>query len=476
MFFKKISVWVLFSLILTPYVVADSVRISQIDSTNLLLNQEVKLYLSVIDKKGDAIENLSKENFQVMESANGKNYIKSGGVTQFQVGSNYETGVNFLLLVDNSESMYWTMEGKKTANVSLRRITKAKKAMKAFLKSIANPNDTVGLAVYNTYYRLLSKPVEGTAHVEEFLEKIERPTRDAIYTEIYGGLTIAVDEFQKLKGRKAIIILSDGVNNPGFRHTKQINPQFGLKNVPFQKPLEELQREGISLYVINFGPKGEKKDRNLVKIARQSGGVTFNAHSQKELRKIYLRIMDQILKEYVISYRATMDPAEKKYVQVKYTNNKKRQTASRIYFASSVFGNPAKSINFLAFLAFILACLLLWLISKLKFEKQHGQPTIEVMNSGPGSPSTKILTLSNEQTIIGSAPESHMTIAGMPEIENQHATIIYDEKKDQYQLVGETKMLVNNQVVTTKILESGDLINLNGMTMVFDEGSEKNES
>jgi hypothetical protein len=186
--------------------------------------------------------------------------------------------------------------------------------------------------------------------------------------------------------------------------------------------------------------------------------------------------MDQILKEYVISYRATMDPAEKKFVRIKYTNNKKQRTASRVYFASSVFGTPSKSINMFVFLAFIIACLLLWLISKLKFEKQHAQPTVEVINSGAGSPSTKILTLDNEQTIIGSAPESDMTIAGIPEIENQHATIIYDEKKDQYQLVGETKLIVNNQVVTTKILESGDLINLNGMTMVFDEGSEKNES
>ncbi len=259
MFFKKISVWVLFTLILTPYAVADSVRISQIDSANLLLNQEVKLYLSVIDKNGDAIENLSRENFQVMESANGKNYIKSGGVTQFQVGSNYETGVNFLLLVDNSESMYWTMSGKKTANVSLRRITHAKKAMKAFLKSIANPNDKVGLAVYNTYYRLLSKPTEGTAHVEEFLEKIERPTGDAIYTEIYGGLAIAVDEFQKLKGRKAIIILSDGVNNPGFRHTKQINPQFGQKMYPSKNRLRNFSGRGFHCMSSILGLRAKRK-------------------------------------------------------------------------------------------------------------------------------------------------------------------------------------------------------------------------
>lgn len=465
----------LFILIVTPCAIADSIRISQIDSANLLLNQEVKLYISVIDPQGDAIENLEKDHFLIMESANGRKYTKSAKVNRFQVGSNYETGVNFLLLIDNSESMYWTLEGKKTDNSSQRRITHAKKAINAFLKSISNPNDKVGLAVYNTNYRLLSEPIEGTAHMERLLDKVERPTGNDIYSEIYGGLTLAVDEFQKLKGRKAIIILSDGVNNPGYPHSNQINPQFGQKDVPFQKPLEELQREGISLYVVNFGPKNEKKDRNLIKIAQQSGGVTFDAHDQDELQTVYLKIMDQILKEYVISYRATMDPAEKKYVQVRYINNNQQAAATRIYFSSSLFGNPARTLNGLIFFAFVLACLLLWVISRLKFERQHAQPTIEVMDSGPGSPSTKILTLDNEQTIIGSAPDSHMTIAGIPEIESHHATIIYDEKKDQYKLVGESKLMVNNQFVTTKILESGDLINLNGITVVFDEGSEKNK-
>ncbi|NQU65935.1 MAG: VWA domain-containing protein [SAR324 cluster bacterium] len=475
MFFKKISVWVLITFFIIPCVSADSIRISQIDSVKLFLNQEVKLYLSVIDNQGDTIKNLNKDNFRIMESVNGEKYFDSDGITGFQVGANYETGVNFLLLIDNSESMYWTMEGKKTDNASLRRITHAKKAIAVFLKSITNPNDKVGLAVYNTYYRLLSEPVKGTTQVEQILDNIERPTRDAIYTEIYGGLAIAVEEFQNLKGRKAIIILSDGVNNPGYRHLKKINPQFGQKDVPFEKPLEELQREGISLYVINFGPENEKKDRNLIRIAQQSGGLTFNAHNQKQLQHIYLKIMDQILNEYVVNYRATMDPAEKKYVRVKYTNDKTQHSASRVYFASSVFGNASKSVNLLGFLAFIIACLLLWLMSKLRFERQSAQPTIEVMNSGAGSPSTQILTLGNEQTIIGSAPESDMTIIGIPEIENQHATITYDQKKNLYQLVGKTKLMVNNQIVTTKILESGDLINLNGMTLVFDAGSEKKE-
>lgn len=475
MSFLKASAWSLVLLILIPCAFADAVRISQIDTSHLLFNQEVTLFVSVTDQNGNAIEHLDRNQFSITESADGRTFNATSGVTSFQVGSNYETGVNFLLLVDNSESMYWTMEGEKTDNTSRRRMTYARRAISAFLKSMTNPRDKVGLAAYNTHYRMLAEPAEGTAHVDQALQEIERPTGSAIYSEIYGSLALAVDELQRLKGRKAIIILSDGVNNPSYRHTKEINPQFGQKSVPYQQPLEALQREGISLYVINFGPRHEKKDRYLIRIAGESGGATFSAYNQQGLKQIYLKIMDQILKEYILSYRANMSTSEKKRVRVTLEHHGRKVQGSRIYYASPLFGAPLKSVNILILLTFVLACLLLWLLSRIRFEKQHIKPTIEVMTPGPGNPSTQILTLDNQETIIGSAAEADMTIAGIPDIENHHATIIYDKNKDQYRLRGETKIMVNNQQVTTKVLESGDLINLNGMTIVFDEGREKEE-
>jgi len=460
-------------LLISPFIQAKTVRISQIDSSHLLLNQEIRLYLSIVDENGNAVENLRREHFSILESDNGQEFTSSGNIKGFQVGSNYETGVNFLLLVDDSESMYWTLEGEKTNNHSLSRMTYAIKAIQAFLKSITNPNDKVGLAVYNSYYTLLAKPETGTIRVESILKDIQRPSGDAIYSEIYGSLALAVDEFQQLKGRKAIIILSDGINNPAFHHTRKINPQFGQKNVSYSKPLHELQVEGISLYVVNFGPQSEKKDRNLVKIAGLSGGSTFNAHNPVELQQIYLKIMDQILKEYVISYQAPMSSSEKKYVRVNLKDEDKIRSASRVYFTGSLFGPPPPQVNFPILLASILGGVLLWIVSRLRFERQHAKPTIEVIQPGAGSPSTQILTLEGEQTIIGSGPKSDMTIAGVPEIENHHATIIYDSDQNQYKLVAETRILVNNQIVKTKILESGDLINLNGVTIVFDEGTDK---
>ncbi len=471
--FRKNILLIVVFVATTPFCLADSVRISQIDSNRLLLNQQIKLYLSVTDDRGNPVVHLRKKHFRIFESADGKKYRNAAQIKNFQVGSNYENGVNFLLLIDNSESMYWTLEGGKTQNANRRRISYAKKAVTSFLKSISNPNDKVGLAVYNSYFNPFSGPIKDKVKIEQYLNDIERPTGDAIYSEIYGSVDLAVDEFRTTRGRKAIIILSDGVNNPLYHHTKKINGQFGEKNVPYTKPLKALQLEGISLYVVNFGKKGDKKDRLLGRIAARSGGMTFDAHNQKELRQVYLRIMDQVLKEFIVTYQATMEPADRKFVKVKYARNNRKSATTRFYLSGTVFGQPPDRINPLIFIAFVLAGVLLWLLSKVKFEKQRAEPSLEILNPGSGIVTTQVLSLGNGQTVIGSSSEADITIAGSPAINENHATIVFDEKKNQYTLIGKAKMMVNNQSVTTKILEPGDLINLDGTTMVFDEGAEK---
>jgi Ca-activated chloride channel homolog len=453
-----------------PRLSADSLRIAQIDANRLLINQQITLYLSLTDRLGHPIEGRQQEHFQILESADGEQFQLVPEISSFDIGSNYEKGVSFMLLIDNSESMYWSMAGHKTPPTEERRITLARNAIKGFLQSVNNPQDRIGLAVYNSSFHVYSRPVRDKQTVEQYLDRIERPGGEEIYSEIYGSVYLAIDQLRRTKGRKAIIILSDGVNNPAYRYTQRINPQFGEPQVPFQKPLEALQMEGIPLYSIHFGPKGDAKDRHLSEIAAVSGGTTLDAHDQDELKRMYLRIMDQILKEYVVSYPATMMPTERKHVRVKYVKDRTRKEATRFYPAGTVFGQPPTHLNYFSMIALLLAGLALYGLSRLRFEKPHLRPTIEVMRAGGGQLSTRILTLAQAKTVIGSAPSADMTIAGLPVIDKQHATIVFDKKQQQYTLIGKGKMMVNNQIIKTKILEPGDLINIDGVTMVFDDG------
>ena len=473
--FLKYLLIISFIQLLSGICAADSIRISQVDSQDLLLKQEITLYLSVTDDKGVPLTTLQQDNFQVLESPDGKSYKPVDEILHFQSGIDHVGGVSFLLLIDNSESMYWTIEGEKNSKEELRRISIAKKAVTSFLRSISNPNDKVGIASYNSYYTLLAKASSEIGEVEKQLATIKRPEGDEIYTELYASLNLAVEEFDMTRGRKAVIILSDGIDNPVYNNTKHVNKQFGSKKTSYQKPLQLLQLEGIPLYVIYFGAKSDQKDRHLKTIASQSGGVTFDAHNQAQLSDVYTRIMDQIQKEYVVSYRATMDAADRKRVRVTYQDGSKKKSVSRYYLSSSVFGRPSASFHPILLITVVISFVLLWLLSKIKFEKQRPQPSIEVLNAGAGKLSTQILTLGKEETIIGSSPKADMTIAGLPSVGENHATIVFDSAKNKYLLKGEGKMLVNNQPVVTKILEPGDLINIDGATIVFDEGAGKDK-
>ena len=450
---------------------AESVRISQIDPSMLLFKQNVKVYVSVTDKVGAPVKSIGKEKFTVFESADGHAFKRIPAIKDFQTMANYEAGINFLLLIDNSGSMYLDMKQRLTRNPANMKFSHAKAAISTFLKSMTNPKDRVGLASYNSYYESFSDPVSDKEKLEGLLGHIRMPVGDEGHTEIYASLCRAVDEFRSVKGRKAILILSDGENRPYYKYAGKPHRDFGTKIYSYTEPIRDCQQEGISVFAINFGRGGERKDARLKDIALNTGGALFDAGDGGELARVYSKIVGQILNEYLITYSATMDPADRKYVKIKYASGNGPIEAVRFYFSSPVFGLPLQWFSYLLLLPFIAALLLLWLLSRIRFERKKGAASIEVLNPGPARAVTKAFKLNKGHTIIGSSKSANMTImSGLTQIKEKHATITFDSKKKRYTIVGDGDFKVNNKRVKTKVLESGDLINVGGATIVFDDG------
>jgi len=444
-----------------------NVRLSQIDASRLLFGQTVRLYLSVTDDLGVPVEGIGAESFTIFESPDGRNFEQVGGLTEFKPRASSAEGITFMLLIDNSGSMYDTLEGRPTEDTARRRITHAKTAVRTFLGSMTSPKDSVGLASYNTSYTLLSAPSGDKGQVAGFLDKIQQPNSEQAYTELYAALTQAVKDFKGLGGRKAIVILSDGENYPYLQHSGNPHPVFGDKIYDHTEPIRDCQEEGISVYAVNFAAV---KDSNLEAIALETGGTVFDARSREELARVYQRIHDQVAGEYLIGYRATMAPAQKKYVRVQVQENGQPQAATRFYFSSTVFGLPLDRVGVALIIPFVLAFVLLWLISLLKFEKKRGPATLEVLSTRVGRAQTRMLPLGTTKTVIGASRSADLTIAGNPGIKERHATVIYDAKKKAYTVVGSGDLTVNNRPVKTKVLEPGDVIDVGGATIVFDDG------
>jgi Ca-activated chloride channel homolog len=442
-----------------------NVRLSQIDTSRLLPAQNVRLYVSVTDDQGNPVEGLGAQSFRIFESPDGENFQRIEDMSEFKPGAASAEGITFLLLIDNSGSMYDTLSGRATEEAGRMRITHAKNAVRTFLGSMSQPKDKVGLVAYNTSYTLLAAPSADKNQVVDSLEGIERPDSEQAYTELYAALTLAVEDFRGFAGRKAIVILSDGENYPYLEYSGKPHPVFGEKIYRYTEPIRSCQEAGISVYAVNFAAE---KDPNLEAIAVETGGTVFDARDQEELARVYRRIHRQVAGEYLIGYRATMAPAQQKYVRVQVQED--GQSRTRFYFSSTVFGVPRERLGILLVIPLVLAFVLLWLITLLKFEKKKGPATLEVLKTRVGRAQTRVMPLSSSKTVIGGGRSADLTIVGNPRLKEQHATVIFDAKKKAYTVVGSGDLRVNNRPVKTKVLEPGDVIDVEGATIVFDDG------
>ncbi len=446
---------------------AINLSLAQIDASRLLLAQEVDLYLGVTGENGRPLAGLPAEAFQVYESADGRDYREVGGLTAFKPAAGAAEGITFLLLIDNSGSMYDSVRGGKTSDPALMRVNHAKEAVRAFLTSMSGPSDRVGLAAYNTYYQGLVVPGQDRERVTGALEGITRPEAEEAYTELYASLTLAVRDFAGARGRKAIIILSDGENFPYALHSGKPHPEFKQKIFQHTEPIRACLEEGITVYAVNFGPT---KDRRLRDIAVETGGQVFDAANRGELAGVYRRIHEQVAAEYRLSYRAGMQPAERKYVKVKVREGGAGAEATRFYFSTTVFGLPLASLSWLLLLPFLLAGLGVWLATRLRLESRPGPARLEVLHTRVGSASTRALPLGSAKTVIGGSAKADITIVGAPGVQNEHATVLFDPKTRSYTIVGGGDITVNNRPVKSRRLAAGDVIDVGGATIVFDDG------
>jgi Ca-activated chloride channel family protein len=440
---------------------AQNITITQVDPSALLLSQTVDLYL---DPSGRA--DLDRDALRVSESADGTTY-KEVRVVDVRAGANRIDGLTFLLLIDNSGSMYDTLAGAQTDDPALMRITGASSAVRSFLEAVSNPNDAVGIVSFNTRYTLLAEPTANRVALADTLDLIERPTPEEAYTELYAALVMGVDNLAGRPGRKVIIVLSDGENFPYSEHTGSDHPVFGTRVFDYEEPIDRAQREGISIFAISFAGQ---RDPNVETIAQETGGDVLSATTDKQLREVYLAIREQVLSEIMVTYQPSMVPAERKWVRVEYDERGRTYGDTRFYYSNILVGLPMRPLRPWLIIPFVLVVVALLVLASLRIDRQSREPNLAILNAGPGSPSTRLLPLKAQKTVIGGSPAADLTIAGTPLVRQNHATVVFEPKKKRYTLMADGDITVNHQPVKkTRVLEAGDVIDVGGTTIVFDD-------
>ncbi|MBN1798563.1 MAG: VWA domain-containing protein [Spirochaetales bacterium] len=447
---------------------AQTVIVSQVDNSTLIMDQKIKVYVSVTDLYGNPITDLTQEQFELYEAVPDKKAEKRE-IIFFKHGANVNEGINLMFLMDNSGSMYTNMYGQETANESAWRITYAKEAIKELLRNVNNPEDRISLISFNIRLDSEVAPTGDKASIAKALTEIERPEKEESYTELYEALYHSVDKMSNSRGRKVIVLLSDGENFP----TKDENPHFPERK-GLEKAIELAQREGITVFTI--GLIEGARDPDLRKIADDTGGVNYKVKDISRLKEFYNHIRDRVLHEYLIMYYAGMEPSEKKYVNVKLKQGATviQAEKERAYYSDTLFGMPQPEFIFWIFFMIPFALLLLWLLSKVRFESKQKDPCLEVLTvDGKKKKMAPLTIMENQSAVtIGATESADLTIMGEPRLKSDE--VIVQKKKGTYTVVSRnTPIKVNNQLVKSKELRSGDLIKVGNTTIVFNEGIEK---
>ena len=118
-------------------------------------------------------------------------------------------------------------------------------------------------------------------------------------TALFDALMLSVDLAGERTGRKAIVVLSDGIDDDG---TGQPLSEATLDDV-----LTQAAAVNVPIFVVGLGE--ELDEASLTQIADSTGGLYLSAPTPEELATVYDQIGAQLSGQYAISYTSSL-PAD----------------------------------------------------------------------------------------------------------------------------------------------------------------------
>lgn len=246
-------------------------QITQIDTTQFPL---VNVYVSVRDAAGEP-QVINTGKLQLLENGqpvNNQSIQGTGGVDTLST----------MLLIDNSGSMNF-----------VGKLDSAKAVAKEYLDQM-RPGDQVGVITFNTEVNVVQ---DITADRDALVNAIDNISARND-TAVYDALSTAIGILNPLPGRKAIILLTDGMDN-----ASSTTPEEALGSIGFG---------GLSISSIGFGqmPEGEEQtdeykgidEATLLMIADSAGGQYGYAEDKAQLSALYDQMRRALQSEAVISY------------------------------------------------------------------------------------------------------------------------------------------------------------------------------
>lgn len=243
-------------------------RITQVDTTEF---PRVTAYVSVTNAAGEPVA-VSPNQIELQE--NGRTVALEDVSGAGDIGP-----LATILVIDTSGSMN-----------SGGKLEAAKAAARAYVDA-ARPDDLIGILSFNTEIKYVRPLTKNRGALREAIDGLK-----AIHdTAMYDALEQAMELIMPIEGRKAIIVMTDGLDN-----RSKISPLALVQSVG---------SAGLTISTIGLGDPNHSTgaitsldEAGLKALAAEAGGEYGYASDEESLTRLYERYGRALHSEYMVTY------------------------------------------------------------------------------------------------------------------------------------------------------------------------------
>lgn len=234
--------------------------------------QAVEVPVTVLDKSGKPLEDLKASDFAIFEEGEPQEIL--------HFSQKRDLPIRVGLLVDTSGSME-------------KMLPEVQRVASGFIKSLLRPKDRAFVMAFSDKPALLAPFTADFSSLERALLTLRAERETALWDGIIHGLF----QFSGIRGKKALIVLTDGEDN--------------ASKAPFERALDYARRSGVTVYTvaIDLPISAVRARSHLARLARATGGEAFFLPAQPRLGPVYEQIARELRSQYILAYSSASEAA-----------------------------------------------------------------------------------------------------------------------------------------------------------------------
>lgn len=233
----------------------------------------VELFVVVTDKAGKPVRGLAREAFRVRQDG------RSQAIAHFDDAG--DLPLTMALAIDSSASMFL-------------KLPDVREAVASLLDGGLSARDRALLVDFDTEPRLVRPVTRDLGAVAASLGSL---TPDG-GTALWEAVAFTLDQLQRVNGRKALVVYSDGIQEDG--------------RISYTEVLRRSRQSGIPIYLIIANPRAargedggflsEGPSAKLRRLAEATGGRVHFVVPDQDLSGVYGEILSELRSQYTLSF------------------------------------------------------------------------------------------------------------------------------------------------------------------------------